>query len=70
MREYQVPVFSSGTHPQMSTSGSGGFLFYATLVDNDGVDIVKPTHRSKKLKAKAEKVNVEASEKSGDAHME
>ncbi|KAI8805919.1 Gcd10p family-domain-containing protein [Cladochytrium replicatum] len=26
LREYQVPVYDSGTHPHMMTSGSGGFL--------------------------------------------
>jgi hypothetical protein len=41
MREYQVPIFTSGTHPHMTTSGSGGFIFHATTVFNEGVEIVK-----------------------------
>ncbi|KAJ3271925.1 hypothetical protein HDV01_006059 [Terramyces sp. JEL0728] len=32
LREYQVPVFTSGTHPNMMMSGSGGFIFSATTV--------------------------------------
>jgi tRNA (adenine-N(1)-)-methyltransferase non-catalytic subunit len=52
MREFQVPVFASGTHPSMMTSGSGGFLFTATKVTSEGVEIVKPTFQQKKQKNK------------------
>ena len=46
MREYQVPVLASGTHPHMTTSGSGGFLLTCTLVFDDGVEILKPSYKS------------------------
>jgi tRNA (adenine-N(1)-)-methyltransferase non-catalytic subunit len=48
MREYQVPILASGTHPTMMTSGSGGFLFTATKVTSQGVEIVKPTFQQRK----------------------
>ncbi|EGF78315.1 hypothetical protein BATDEDRAFT_90810 [Batrachochytrium dendrobatidis JAM81] len=40
LREYQVPS-NSGTHPMMTTSGSGGYLFNSTVVTDDGVKLNK-----------------------------
>jgi tRNA (adenine-N(1)-)-methyltransferase non-catalytic subunit len=53
LREYQVPVFSSGTHPNMMTSGSGGFLFTATKTTSEGVEIVKPPMKKRKAQNKS-----------------
>ncbi|KAJ3318520.1 tRNA (adenine(58)-N(1))-methyltransferase non-catalytic subunit trm6 [Boothiomyces sp. JEL0866] len=48
LREYQVPVFTSGTHPNMMMSGSGGFIFSATTVTTpEGLVIDKTTKRRK-----------------------
>ncbi|KAH6565413.1 hypothetical protein BASA60_009912 [Batrachochytrium salamandrivorans] len=41
LREYQVPTTNTGTHPTMTTSGSGGYLFSSTTVIDDGVKISK-----------------------------
>jgi hypothetical protein len=41
MREYQLPVQSSGTHPHMTTSGSGGFLLSAITTANSEIEIDK-----------------------------
>ncbi|KAI9209595.1 Gcd10p family-domain-containing protein [Polychytrium aggregatum] len=35
LREYQVPIQSGGTHPFMTTSGTGGFLLTATRIINN-----------------------------------
>jgi tRNA (adenine-N(1)-)-methyltransferase non-catalytic subunit len=55
MREYQVPVHASGTHPEMMTSGTGGFLFHATKVDDDNVVIVKQTYKQQRAGGKIKK---------------
>jgi tRNA (adenine-N(1)-)-methyltransferase non-catalytic subunit len=47
MREYQVPIVSSGTHPHMMTNGNGGFVFHGTLVHDDNVIITKPPLKKK-----------------------
>eukprot|EP00842_Homolaphlyctis_polyrhiza_P004754 jgi/Hompol1/527/HPOL_005347-RA len=41
LREYQVPSASSGMHPSMMTSGSGGYLFTATTVVESGPKIAR-----------------------------
>ncbi|KAJ3304333.1 tRNA (adenine(58)-N(1))-methyltransferase non-catalytic subunit trm6 [Kappamyces sp. JEL0829] len=51
MREYQVPVHASGTHPLMMTSGSGGFVFTCTYITEEGCEVIeKPTYKSLKDK--------------------
>lgn len=40
LREYQVPTGKGGMHPQMMTSGSGGFLLTATTVVPESADIL------------------------------
>ena len=52
MREYQIPINLLGTHPTMSTSGSGGFLLSAIKVFCD-IDVTphdKYIHKAKKAK--------------------
>lgn len=48
MREYKAPVGLSGTHPEMTTSGCGGFYCMAYTVKSDGVDILPKIKRGKR----------------------
>ena len=51
LREYQVPVFNAGSHPEMMTSGSGGYLLSAIKVDGQKLDVVpRLTNYSSKKK--------------------
>ncbi|KAI8901068.1 Gcd10p family-domain-containing protein [Globomyces pollinis-pini] len=59
IREYQVPIFSSGTHPMMMTSGGGGFILSCTTVDEDGVVLNKPTFKNVRANNKRLKTDKE-----------
>ena len=52
-----VPVLASGTHPDMMTSGNGGFLLSATLVTNEGCDELRMKSMKEIKQAKRLKVN-------------
>lgn len=55
---YVVPVLASGTHPNMMTTGNGGFLVSATFVTNEGCEaLVKPTMREIKDARKKVKID-------------
>lgn len=50
LREYQVPIYSPGTHPFMVMSGTGGYLMSAVRVNADAkVELLpKPGKRGKR----------------------
>jgi tRNA (adenine-N(1)-)-methyltransferase non-catalytic subunit len=64
LREYQVPTGKGGMHPQMMTSGSGGYLLTATTVVPESADLVVSTGgRKKASRNAADKDEAESSKK-------
>ncbi|KAI8924663.1 Gcd10p family-domain-containing protein [Entophlyctis helioformis] len=68
MREYQVPVFASGTHPSMMTSGTGGYLLsMITIIEEGKLERPLDSSNASKRAKKAGDASADGAEAKGAA---